>query len=261
MLQKNPDAIKAAQVLSRGIVTNVDDYVDSVTHRNGLYETVKAEHDRQVAAIHLPSEINRRALPLNAKQKLFLWYIDGKRPDCLNIGVYWYIEYSIYDYQACIQHLFDGGYLTTAEPADSLFQLQAADLKSILKHAGLPTSGAKAALCKRIQDCISPESINAQYPEYKTFTCTASGKEIIERSSAIVYYHQHRMKTDVHLSLREIDKAATKRRNIGGAALVWLLSYKKDRKSILQKVNQLDENTKQHILKYANERMRNGGHT
>lgn len=255
-MSKNKSAIKAARKIAAPFISSVEDHDRVVVYRQALYAIVQDEHKEQIDSIHVPEKVHPQKLTLNRKERLFLWYLNGKRTDIENVGVYWYIEYQLYDYQACVQKLFDGGYLQCARPSDSLEVLKLEDLKSILKEAKLPSSGTKTKLCARIRDALSDEYINDRYPHFQTFSCTDQGNRIIQESAATIYLHQHKMNLPVHLDFRDVEKMARKYPQLSGKEIVGALVASRDKKAFINGFASLSEDEKKDVFERVKKRLK-----
>lgn len=196
-------AIRASEYLNKPI--NVMD--DDKEKRDAEYEIVKKEHDRLINSIHVPEIISPCDVELTPTEKVFLWYINGKPTNKPNIAVYWFIEYGVHDYQACIQKLFDGGYLTTASPKDSLSKLTIQQLGNILDDYALPKTGKKVDMVQRIIDTIPEDAINSIYKDFLRFSYTMKGHQTVNNAYPIIYFHQHKSHIPEGFTLDDVDYA------------------------------------------------------
>ena len=106
----------------------------------------------------------------------------------------WWFEYGIRDVGHALESLEKRGFLRWAPLDQCLSSLKVDELKQILDKAGLPASGKKADLVKRISEEIPMESIGLPDSAYK-YELTDLGKEELQQNGYVPYMHKHPHKT------------------------------------------------------------------
>lgn len=108
----------------------------------------------------------------------FLKYLDGRTLEHPDIAQYWYYDYSL-NYSDEIKKLISTGLLTVTNI--NLEKLKVDDLKNILRHFGLPLSGKKDALQKRILENVSLDALSSFLGNSTHYFCiTDNGSELIK---------------------------------------------------------------------------------
>lgn len=128
------------------------------------------------------------AKELEAKEILFLYYINGKNTEKLNIAGHWTHKYHL-DYQKVLTVLFQYRYLTFGNICSTLSTYTVKDIKEFLKKYGLPISGKKQDLIDRIVDNCPETKIIQAFPN-KVFKLTPTGQMIIDSYECIIYFHK-----------------------------------------------------------------------
>ena len=160
--------------------------------RDGLYSIIVAEHEHQIKSITMPVIDATLICQPTWKEILFLWYIAGKPVSNPRIGIYWYLEMKVFDYQDLINRLASSGFLETNRISNSLINLSLDQLRTIAKENNFPTSGTKAKLADKISRNISAEKIDDDYSNFATFSLTQKGKKLIEESESLIFYHRNK---------------------------------------------------------------------
>ena len=106
----------------------------------------------------------------------------------------WWFEYGIRDVGHALEFLEKRGFLCWAPLDQYLFSLKVDELKQILDEAGLPITGKKADLVKRISEEIPRESIGSPKSADK-YELTDLGKDELQQNGYVPYMHKHRHKT------------------------------------------------------------------
>ncbi len=106
----------------------------------------------------------------------------------------WWFEYGIRDVGHALESLEKRGYLRWAPLDQCLSSLKVDELKQILDKAGLPTTGKKVDLVKRISVEIPREKIGLPDSAYK-YELTDLGKEELRQNGYVPYMHKHPHKT------------------------------------------------------------------
>lgn len=90
------------------------------------------------------------------------------------------------------QRMIQEGYLAEASFKDRISALKVADLKMVLKKAGLATTGKKDVLIQRILDSGAEESIDAVSAE-ALFSLSETGAAFLTEYQDYVKLHQHKV--------------------------------------------------------------------
>ena len=106
----------------------------------------------------------------------------------------WWFEYGLRDVGHALESLEKRGYLRWAPLDQCLSSLKVDELKQILDKAGLPTTGKKVDLVKRISVEIPREKIGLPDSAYK-YELTDLGKEELRQNGYVPYMHKHPHKT------------------------------------------------------------------
>lgn len=111
-----------------------------------------------------------------------------------NYPAFWWYSYGIMNLSAAMESLMNRGFLKYATAAESLVSLTIPEIKGILASYNLATSGKKADLISRAQQCISEEELRKIFPEPK-YTLTELGKQELEENAYVPYMHRSKNKT------------------------------------------------------------------
>ena len=109
---------------------------------------------------------------------------DGKYPQ------FWWYEYGLKDVDAALKSLEERGFIRMGTAKESVGGLKAARLKELLKSSGLPVSGKKADLVKRVTENV-PEEVLAASGVEKKYVLTETGKQELEENEYVPYMHKH----------------------------------------------------------------------
>ena len=183
---------------------------DKQKERDELYAIITEEHENQIRSITVPSYDASPILHPTWKERLFLWYIAGKPVSNPRIGIYWYLEMKVFDYQELIDRLAASGLITTIPISESLPKLSLDQLRTIAKQNDIPSSGTKATLVDIINRNLSADYLNKSYSSFSKFSLTPSGKELVDASNALIFYHQNRNRIDPSFSYKNIEKYVSK---------------------------------------------------
>ncbi len=86
------------------------------------------------------------------------------------------------------QRLVDGEYMFVGSVMDSLELQNAPTLKRLLKEAGLPQSGKKADLLKRVLAGIDEQTLAEKIPT-RRYVITDTGRQLLEKYGDIILRH------------------------------------------------------------------------
>lgn len=163
------------------------------------------KHARALARVNVEAlrVVKPRRVSLLPKERLFLWYINGKTTDMSGVAGYWTHDYGL-NYQAILTKLFTGGYLQFPPLEDGMTKYSLKELQAFLADKGLKKSGTKQTLIRRIVD-NTPENEFREHFSKTFFQATDKGTTEIQNSEHIIYAHQHR--NDLAISIDEIEKA------------------------------------------------------
>ena len=106
----------------------------------------------------------------------------------------WWFEYGIRDVGHALESLEKRGFLQWAPMDKALSAMKVDELKQILQKAGLPESGKKADLIRRICDEIPQDKLGLRVSAYK-YELTERGKAELEQNGYVPYMHRHPHKT------------------------------------------------------------------
>lgn len=106
----------------------------------------------------------------------------------------WWFEYGIRDVGHALESLENRGFLQWAPLEQSISSLKVDELKQILEKAGLPTTGKKADLVKRISAEIPRERLGLPVTAFK-YELTDLGKDELQKNGYVPYMHKHPHKT------------------------------------------------------------------
>ncbi len=106
----------------------------------------------------------------------------------------WWFEYGIRDVGHALESLEKRGFLQWAPLDRCLSSLKVDELKQILNKAGLPETGKKAELIKRISEEIPREKMDLSESAYK-YELTDLGKDELQKNGYVPYMHKHPRKT------------------------------------------------------------------
>lgn len=106
----------------------------------------------------------------------------------------WWFEYGIRDVGHALESLEKRGFLCWAPLEYCLSSMKVDELKQILAKEGLPTTGKKADLVKRISEEMPRDRIDLPESAYK-YELTDLGKEELRQNGYVPYMHKHPHKT------------------------------------------------------------------
>ncbi|WP_409336335.1 SAP domain-containing protein [Eubacterium sp. F2] len=167
-----------------------DDYYTYVIHEGTAFERrVVTFEERKKTCI--PSERG-----LYVAEILLLFYCSkGKYPHPKDgYPGFWWFKYGIRDVGKALESLEDRGFIEFGTAADAAASLKVVELKELLSDAGLPKTGKKADLVKRVAENIPEEKILAAGAEQK-YHLTKLGEEELEDNAYVPYMHNNRNTT------------------------------------------------------------------
>lgn len=88
--------------------------------------------------------------------------------------------------------LMDKGYIELCDAKDSLYLLNAAVLKRILKQHGLPAKGKKDELLQRMSDEVPQDALAVGF-EVRAYRITPSGTKLLTKYDNIIQKHGPKM--------------------------------------------------------------------
>lgn len=103
---------------------------------------------------------------------------------------FWWFKYGIRDVGGMLRGLDELGYIQFKSVKDSVSKLTIAQLKEILTHHNLSTSGKKSDLVERVVSSVSEENLLGQGVEPK-YELTDFGKQELEENEYVPYMHKH----------------------------------------------------------------------
>lgn len=107
---------------------------------------------------------------------------------------FWWFEYGIRDVGHALESLEKRGFLEWCSMEQGLSSLKLDELKQLLEREGLPTSGKKTDLIKRIIATVP--NVSAKLPETcKKYSLTPAGKNELMLNGYVPYMHKHPHKT------------------------------------------------------------------
>lgn len=107
---------------------------------------------------------------------------------------FWWFEYGIRDVGAALSSLEERGYIEFGPITTALNDLTAAQLKTMLKDKGQPSSGSKDNLIDRVYDCYSDDELIDMGLEEK-YVLTQKGKAELRENQYVPYMHKNPHKT------------------------------------------------------------------
>jgi hypothetical protein len=167
-----------------------DDYYTMTVHESTSFEhRVVTFEERKRTCI--PSERG-----LYVAEILLLFYCSkGKYPHPKDgYPGFWWFKYGIRDVGKELKSLEDRGFIEFGTAADAAASLKVAELKELLSAEGLPKTGKKAELVKRVAENISEEKILAAGVEPK-YRLTELGEEELKENAYVPYMHNNRNTT------------------------------------------------------------------
>lgn len=167
-----------------------DEYYALVTHKDTPFERrVISFEDRKKCSFPTSNG-------LYVAEVLLLEYCSyGKYPKpSSGYPGFWWFEYGIRDVGHALESLEKRGFLQWGSLEQRLLVLKTDELKQLLAHEGLPTSGKKADLIARIITDIP--AANQKLPETsKKYSLTPLGQTELLDNGYIPYMHKHPHKT------------------------------------------------------------------
>lgn len=178
---------------------------------NARYEAAKQRHQSAISDISYPiiTEFDLSlAGSLMPVEKLFLWYINGKPVKSPKIGVYWRLNYNLYDFQRCITKLMKAGLLAvSSDPNVYLRTLTVDVLRQMCSGFGLPVSGRKQQLIDNLLAHDSAkETIQHLADKQAVFRLTERGKRFVLDNQGLIFYHKNRSYYSTDLTLEKADQ-------------------------------------------------------
>lgn len=181
------------------------------TELNARYEAAKQRHQSAIADISYPIITNidpSIAWTLNPAEKLFLWYIDKKPVKNPKIGVYWRLNYNLYDFQHCIIKLMKSGLLDVSrDPAIYLHTHTVEVLRQMCRGFGLSVSGRKQQMIDALlAHDFARETIQHLADKQAVFRLTERGKHFVLDNQGLIFYHKNRSYYSTDLTLKMADQ-------------------------------------------------------
>lgn len=167
-----------------------DDYYTYIIHEGTAFERrVVTFEERKKTCI--PSERG-----LYVAEILLLFYCSkGKYPHPKDgYPGFWWFKYGIRDVGKVLKSLEDRGFIKLGTAADAAASLKVAELKELLSAEGLPKTGKKADLVRRVAENIPGDKILAAGAELK-YHLTKLGEEELEDNAYVPYMHNNRNTT------------------------------------------------------------------
>ncbi|MBQ6207302.1 MAG: hypothetical protein IJK52_09505 [Oscillospiraceae bacterium] len=107
---------------------------------------------------------------------------------------FWWFEYGIRDVGGALRSLENRGFIRKSTAKERVHGLTAAEMKGILSDFGLPGTGKKADLEKRLQESLSEQDLAAKIPGWK-YVLTDLGKSELAENEYVPYMHKTKEKT------------------------------------------------------------------
>jgi hypothetical protein len=127
------------------------------------------------------------AHPLNSKELLLLYYLDGIKTD-FELPGYFKYRYEL-DTQSAITKLIKQGLLSTEHDLDTNMKKTTVEkLKGTLKKYNLPVTGTKPILIQRLNENVPIGELETNFPDV-TFRHTEIGAALVGTHDYIWYYH------------------------------------------------------------------------
>lgn len=185
-----PWADSSTIVLDERKYYQADEYYTLVTHKGTPFERkVISFEDRKKCSFPTSNG-------LYVGEVLLLEYCSyGKYPKpSSGYPGFWWFEYGIRDVGHALESLEKRGFLQWCSLDQRLSVLKIDELKQLLAHEGLPTSGKKADLVERIIKGIP--DVDQTLPEAsKKYSLTPLGQAELLENGYIPYMHKHPHKT------------------------------------------------------------------
>lgn len=177
---------------------------------NARYKVAQQKHQAAISSIRYPviTQIDTSIVyTLSPAERLFLWYINKKPVSNPKIGIYWRLDYGIYDFQSCIVKLMKAGLLIVSDdPRTYLNRLTIKDLKALGDAHGVSCSGVKQNIIDTLLQEVPEEELSRLASKQATFKITESGERLIKESYGLVFFHRNKNMYIAGLALPEVDK-------------------------------------------------------
>lgn len=176
---------------------------------NARYNVAKQKHQAAVSSIRYPviSQTDPSiAYILSPVERLFLWYINKKSVSSPKIGIYWRLDYGIYDFQSCIVKLMKAGLLSISDDSrDYLSRLTVNDLKALGSTYNVSVSGNKQKIIDTLIQEAPPDEFSRLAEKHATFKITESGEKLIQDNYGIIFYHRNKTLYSSSLTISDVD--------------------------------------------------------
>lgn len=176
---------------------------DSDQDDEDYYSTfMKKEYGETIRETDDPSDLYY----YTAKERLFLWYINGRPVKEPQISQY----FDDLNIQTVIDSFIKNGYLRIARPSECLSLNTLRDLSTILDDYCIPKSGRKEDVVNRILSIVPMDVIDDLYPQYSCYWTTDIGNALILMSRGLILYYKGIAQFSAFLTLEDMDKLIRK---------------------------------------------------
>lgn len=101
---------------------------------------------------------------------------------------FWLYDYGVEYPSKLIESLIDRGFLQQGSIADTIANLKLSELKSLLKQNGLPITGNKPELLKRVMNRLPLDQLASKYT-HRYYALTDLGKAALTDGEYVPYFH------------------------------------------------------------------------
>lgn len=121
---------------------------------------------------------------------LMLHYAGGARASSIQFAGFWSYVYEVDPFDVLNKLISIGFIIKDYDIEANLISSTVADLKEVLKKAGLPMSGTKKVLISRLLNSLSASELQAHFPD-DTYVLSETAKRKLGENDHIPFFHNH----------------------------------------------------------------------
>ncbi len=135
---------------------------------------------------------NMTRTELSVVEILLIYYAPTYTTTQTAFQSFWFYKYGMTDIAEKLHRFQEQGYITEAEPIESLEHLSVAELKELLKKLGQKVSGKKSELVERIKESADSKFLEKNIKS-RNYRLTEKGQSELNQNEHVIYFHKNNL--------------------------------------------------------------------
>lgn len=135
---------------------------------------------------------NMTRTELTVVEVLLIYYAPTYTTTQTAFQSFWFYKYGMKDIDKKLQNFQEQGYITEAEPVESLEYLSVTELKELLKKLGQKISGKKSELVERIKENADSKFFDKNI-KIRNYALTEKGQSELNQNEHVIYFHKNNL--------------------------------------------------------------------